>query len=574
MSETDTNDGRMRTIYAAARSLAVGAAVFALVVCAILVINHVRLTSADPLGSPELGRLIAQLEERGNDPALSDQIRALDLLARKAFFTSATFERMGAWLLAAGIAVMLAALLTMRRLTRRPPDVTALPDEEEAVALPAFARWLVGVVGLAVVAVVIVFAAGRSTPFPGDAPSSTAPSPGATDGAAPVEPPPSREAILAQWPSFRGPFGGGVSASKSAPVDWDGATGRNVLWQVKVPLPGFNSPVVWGNRVFLTGADAETEEVYCFDADTGEMLWRHEVTGIPGAPAEPPEVSADTGYAAPTVAVDGRRVYATFATGNLIALDFDGNMAWGFNVGVPDNPYGHASSLIMWKNLLLVQFDDTESGNLYAFDSATGKTVWHARRNVDASWASPILVSIRGEMKVVLSAAPYLEAYNVENGILYMSVDCLSGEVGPSPAATAGLIFAANQYALLAAVDPLEGKVVWETYDNLPDVSSPLGAGELVWVATSGGALVCYEAADGTVLWEHEFDEGFYASPVMAGGNVYATDRSGMTRIFKAGREFELLTSAPLGQACVCTPAIVGARIYMRGERDLFCIGE
>ena len=154
---------------------------------------------------------------------------------------------------------------------------------------------------------------------------------------------PSREAIGRNWPRFRGPGGLGISAYTNVPSSWNGITGEGVLWKTPVPLAGQNSPIVWENRVFLTGASEDEREVYCFDADSGELLWQRAVADVPGSPSEPPEVDDVTGFAAPTAVTDGKRVYAIFANGDLACFDFDGKRLWAMSLGNPDNLYvnGH-----------------------------------------------------------------------------------------------------------------------------------------------------------------------------------------------------------------------------------------
>ena len=163
-----------------------------------------------------------------------------------------------------------------------------------------------------------------------------------------------------------------------------------------------------------------------------------------------------------------------------------------------------------------------------------------------------------------------MEAYDPRTGELWMSVDCMAGEVAPSPASTNGLVFATNQYAILVAIDPIAEEIVWETTDNLPDVSSPLAADGLLWLPSADG-VTCLDAASGDLLWQEEFGEGFYASPVLAAGNVYLLDRAGTMHIFKAAREYEPVATATLGEQSVCTPAFSDGRIYLRGESHLFC---
>ncbi|MHC4713179.1 MAG: PQQ-like beta-propeller repeat protein [Planctomycetota bacterium] len=574
MTEPQTEEARPRALARAARSVAVVACVFSLLVCALVIINHMRVKAADPLNSAALASLLEQLEENPGDAALVENVRTLDLLARKAYFTSQRFAVTGAYLLVAGIAVMLAALAVERLVERRPPDVTLLAAAEDLETWRSPARWLVGSVGLAVTATaVVLYLAGGLPGYPHGADVAEAP----VEADSPQPPEygsPTAEEIAANWPSFRGPFGRGSAAVDTAPTDWDGPTGRNVLWKTPVPKPGFNSPVVWGNRVFLTGADADAREVYCFDADTGALLWTHKVTGIPGSPPEAPEVTEETGYAAPTAATDGRRVFAMFANGDLVAVDFDGARRLAVNLGIPGNPYGHASSLITADGMLFVQFDHDAGGYLHIFDCETGLPVRTITRNVETSWASPVLAPIAGKDCILLSASPFVEAYETATGRLSLRVDCLSGEIGSSPAFGDGLVFAGNQFAILSGIDPVSEEILWQTYEDLPDASSPLAKDGLLYVATSEGVITCYEAATGEVRWKEEFDEGFYSSPVHAAGNVYVIDMAGVARIFKAAGEYQPVGSPALGEESASIPAFAEGRIYIRGFENLYCIGS
>ena len=153
---------------------------------------------------------------------------------------------------------------------------------------------------------------------------------------------------VGQWPSFRGVGGVGVGdPSMKPPIAWDGKAGRNVAWKVKTPRQGYSSPIVWGNRLFLTGGDKESREIYSYDAEDGSHVWTAAADNILGSPAKPPNVTEDTGYAAACPVADGHAVYAIFATGDVLAVDFSGKRLWGRNLGPPDNPYGHASSLMV-----------------------------------------------------------------------------------------------------------------------------------------------------------------------------------------------------------------------------------
>jgi outer membrane protein assembly factor BamB len=315
--------------------------------------------------------------------------------------------------------------------------------------------------------------------------------------------------------------------------------------------------------------------VYCFDAGTGELRWQQEVTDIPGSPGTLPRVTEDTGLSASTVATDGTRVYAIFATGDIIAFTMTGSRVWARNLGVPDNHYGHSSSLLVWKNHLLVQYDDNKGGRLLSLDTSTGNTHWETRRQTGISWASPILAQIDGSMQVILSAEPLVAGYDPETGEEKWAVDCMMGEVGPSPAYADGLVYAANEYARLVAIHPgAPEPVVWENDEYLPEVASPVVSGGLLFIATSYGVLACYDAATGEKHWEEEAVQGFYASPMVADGKLYAMDMGGIMHIYSLSKEVEKRGAPALGERAFATPAFADGSLYLRGEKYLYCIAN
>jgi outer membrane protein assembly factor BamB len=336
---------------------------------------------------------------------------------------------------------------------------------------------------------------------------------------------------------------------------------------------GLSSPIVWSNRVVITTGDAETLDIECFDADNGKLLWQTPVKDIPGSPATPPQVSADTGYAAPTPATDGKRVYAIFATGDLICLDLDGKKIWALNLGVPDNRYGHSSSLVLHNGLLLVQYDQAKGGRLVALDAMTGKIVWDIARKVDASWSSPVLANADGKTQVVLIGNPLVAGYDPMTGKELWQLECMGGEVGPSAAYADGTVFAVNEFIRLAAIKmSAPGKVAWEGNDGLPNTASPVATSQYVFMASSGGTMTCYDAKTGALLWKQENDEGFYASPIIAGDRVYMTDRAGVTRIVKADKTYSAIGACELGEKTDSTPAFMNGRIYIRSQKNLYCV--
>jgi len=362
------------------------------------------------------------------------------------------------------------------------------------------------------------------------------------------------------------------------PVNWDGKAGTHVAWKIVTPRPGFSSPILWDDALFLTGADSQSRELYCYNAATGELRWTADTADIIGSPAKLPKVTEDTGYAASTPTTDGLRVYAIFATGDVLAVDFTGKRVWARNLEPPDNPYGHASSLVVHRGRVLVQYDTYGESRLIALDAATGETAWEKKRPVGASWATPVLATVGGRTEVYLNAEPFVMAFDAETGDELWRNECLGGEVGPSPAYDNGVAYFTTDYAILAAIHTgnsgKDGTFAWQTDEELPDVSSPVAAGGLLFVCTSAGVVSCYDSQTGTLHWRHEYDEGFYSSPVVVAGRVYVTDNKGLTQVFAAAKEFQSLATNDLGEPAMGTLACRGNRAYLRGMHHLYCLTE
>ncbi len=484
--------------------------------------------------------------------------------------------RAGGLVLLVAVAVFLAAVKTAIELRRRHPLPGSCPGPGESPAMRSRARWAAAAGGgaVAVTALFLSLVSPPADPLSAGIADSPAPPPDGTPPPAFCAPDPVPPHA---WPQFRGPDGNGIAGHTDAPLRWDGPKGENILWKAPVPRPGFNSPVVWEKRVFLTGSDKSAREIYCFDADTGALAWRHEARDVPGAPAELPEVMESTGFAAPTAATDGKRVFALFATGDVVACAMDGTRAWARHLGAPKNPYGHASSLILFPSRLLVQYDGEKGGRLLALEPQTGKTVWDQARPVKISWATPIVVNTGARMEAILNSKPLLTSHDPVTGKLLWSINHLGGdgEVAPSPGYANGIVFAGTEHVAMAAVklgDP--PRILWKHEDDLPDVSSPAATDKFVIMASSGGAVTCLEAATGKPAWRQEHKEGFYASPVLAGDRVYLTDKNGVTFVFKAAEKYEELARNVLGEKVSGTPAFPKGRIYIRGDKHLFCIGK
>ena len=560
-------------------AVAVVAGFFSLVVFVLLLLNYLQVEAVDPVDN----LLLTQMRQEyaalpQEDPALAQRIRDLDLLNRKAFFNSQGHLRTGAWLLLAGVSVFLIAFKNAMRWRRTRPVLETEPAADREFLARENARQYVlwaGVVLLALglgTSLLTQRALSGTTPETATAPAEAAPAEETVAAASPTPEasaaaaaftPPSWEEMQVNWPSFRGPGSNGVAHFTTAPVAWDIETGTGVRWKAEVPLPGYNSPVIWGDHLYVSGADETTRTVYCFNTEDGTLLWTQDVAGLPGEPAEAPKVSDDTGFAAPTLVAHGDRVCAIFANGDLVSFDREGNLMWGRNVGLPNNHYGHSSSLIAYGKLLFVQFDQKKDPKLLALDIATGEPVWTVQRTA-ISWASPVLAETPWGMQLLLNSESNIDAYEPLTGTLIWTLECLGGEVAPSPCYSNGMVFTANEYAIasgiqLSAVDgQVEAAIAWEFEDLLPEVSSPIGDGERFYFGTSFGTFVCLDAKTGEELWENEFDAGFFSSPVLAGDRIYNrrqrwrhAHRAGSTGI-QPGRLHQH------GQRCLCHAGLHG----------------
>jgi len=569
---TDTGrDNSARTAGLARAALASAGVAGALAGLALGLMVHFA-AGIDTDGTPAARRLAVlkrQLLTHPGNRAVQDEFRELDYRLRRRSHAARRRVATGAWVLLAATAVCLGALKVAGDLRKALPHPQ--PVEEDRAAVFRLAKWsrrAVFGVGAAVV-VGAAWLAGTSPDILGR------PIPLPIDWDAEAK---------KQWPRFRGPGGLGICRHEGIPDAFDAPAGKGLLWKVEVPLPGHSSPVVWGRRVFITGADKKTRAVYCHDADTGKLLWQRGVKP-PSSPAKAPEVMEDTGLAAPTAAVDGRRVFAVFANGDLACFDLDGKPRWATNLDLPENMYGHSASLTTRGGKVIVQYDqgdDAEAGKseLVAFDAGTGRLAWATARPVGASWSSPIVIETPAGPRIVAAGDPWVIGYDPKDGKEIWRADCISGDIGPSPVFAGGTVYAANVGSYLAAIKAdgrgvvTDTHVVWKAEDGLPDLCSPLTDGRRVYLLESGGFMTCYDAAKGAKLWEHDLEMTFQASPTLVGERIYLISEDGVVLIVAAAGEFKELGRAKVGEKVVASPAFAPGRMVVRGKKHLFCFGE
>ena len=598
MATTNTNtaageaaaSAEARPGYRAAKRLAALAGLFSITVAAMMFGNYWHLKRVDPLNSPQLVALRAELADEPGAEPIKEQIRALDLELRNEYFRLKRFSETGAYLLLIGAVVAVASLKLAVSYHDRPPmpsDQAPGASEVEA-RLVTQKRWAVGVLGIALIVSAVVLAATMPLNLTRAQAVDDSQAGGPADGgAAPTTPaataPPTAEQLAANWPGFRGPGGLGVSQYDNAPESWNGADRTNILWKTPLPLEGKNSVVVWNDRLFCTGANATTRQVYCLDTATGRMVWLRRVDGVEGS-GEAPDVTDDTGYAAPTGVTDGHRFYAVFANGDLAAFDFAGERIWAVALGTPKNHYGHSTSLAMHEDLLLVQLDQGYGSEglsaVLAFDGATGEQVWKTDRDVGASWTSPIVIHAAGRSQFITVASPSVISYDPRTGTELWKSDQMSGEVAPGPIFAADLVLAVAPMDQLVAVRPdgsgdvTESHLAWSMIDDVPDIVSPLSDGERVYMLTTSGVLSSCSIKDGKVIWNHDYEMTFRSSPGLAGGRLYLTNSKGVTFIVRAGDTFEQLGQCELGEPVDSTLALLDGRIYLRTDKHAYAIGD
>jgi outer membrane protein assembly factor BamB len=594
-----------------AQNIAIVAGIFCSVVALLLLLNFWQISKADPIESKALEVLFERLREDPNNDGLKAEIRSYDLLARKAYFNSQWQIQTGAVLLIFG-AIVLAFALRVYYSAKAKIEAPETVVENE-IAGRILAQKGIVIVGAVIFALAfaasfasvnylekynIEAAVAENEPQPtdegiqvievGSAKTDSAKAVTTGDSAvsavvaadsAKIETAPAAVVLSAQniknnHNSFRGPFGQGVSYMKNIPAQWDGAAGTNIAWKAAIPKHGYNSAVIWGDKIFISGSDNQSREVYCFDRATGKLLWTGKADNIQGSPANPPKVTADTGLSAPTLTTDGNHVYAIFATGDVIAFDMNGTRVWARNLGVPDNHYGHSSSLLVWDGKLFVQYDTNRGGKVLALKTDSGETAWEKTRSSKISWASPVMAQVDGKYQLILTADPIVAGYDIKTGEELWQVKCMMGEVGPSVGFADGIVVAANEYAKMVAIDVKTQAILWEADEYLPEASSPLAYNGLVVIATSYGVLACYDLKTGEKYWEHDVGKTLYSSPTYADGKIFMMDNDGVMRVYEFGKEMKLISENKLGEKAGTTPAFTNGKIYIRGDKNLYCIGK
>jgi outer membrane protein assembly factor BamB len=555
------------------------AGIFTVIVALTMLFSLIQLKTINPLDNPAF---VSVKEEYDKDPENAnkiEQVRAMDLMARKAYFASRRQVETGSYLLLAGAIAFILCQRLIADNEKVIPSVPGTKPDQTATQNRRRNYLLITATILTAGAVVSSFILRSDLPDLRAAKSSKGEAESKTSGKKSK----AETAVVmdefkpdeTNYPFFRGQDSRGIAGGEGYPAEWNGETGLNIKWKMQLPSQGKSSPVIWGDRLFMTGANGTSGEVYCIDKKTGTLLWTASASGIQGEPSVLPKMDAEAGLAVPSPAVNSSSVCALFANGNLICLDHEGNKKWAINTGTLENAYGYSCSLIIYENIVIIQHDSEKRLSMMGYDISTGNMIWETARSGHPVWSSPVIGTFNGKPQVIINGNPAVTAFNPVDGKELWSIDVLTGDVAPSLAVNGSMVFAVTDYQKLAAVKPgTNASIAWQDNTYTSDVSSPVANNQILVIATGYGDVACYNSQAGDTLWTHYFMDPFYASPVIADNKVYLLDRSGMMHVVKADKKFELVAESPLGEPADCTPAFSDKNIYIRGKNNLYCISQ
>ncbi len=388
-----------------------------------------------------------------------------------------------------------------------------------------------------------------------------------------------------EWPCWRGPRLDGTSIEKNLPIEW--SPGKNIEWKAAIPGDGHSSPVVHGDRIFLTSCLKKEEQrvLICLDRKTGKILWQRVVLT---APLE--RKHRLNSFASSTAATDGKLVWVTFFKKPDIIVtcyDVDGKEQWRTSPGEFHSRHGFCSSVIPYKDSIIINGDQDGKGYIVALAKKTGKELWRTwRPNNTRSYCAPLIVNAAGKTQLVLSGSKCVASYDPENGEQHWIID------GPTEQFVASLVYGDGVLMLTAGFPEYhnmgilpDGKgnvtkshVLWHEA-NVPHrkasyVPSPVHYKKWFYVVSDLGWLNCFETKTGKRLWMKQLGRHHSASPVIADGNLYISDDDGMTFVLEAGPEFKVVAQNNLKEACYASPAISRGQIFLRTMNHLWCIGK
>lgn len=419
------------------------------------------------------------------------------------------------------------------------------------------------------------------------------------------------------WPSFRGPNASGVAEGTNPPVTWDLEKPQNVLWKTDIPGLSHSSPIVWGNNIFVItavsseakptfkakdrGIDLATDDVrhtwmiFALDKRNGRVIWTEKAyEGVPRAKRHVKATQANS-----TPVTDGRYVVALFGSEGLACYDLKGKLLWKQDLGVlnpglwddKESSWGHASSPIIYRDLVIVQADGHKQSFIAAFNLKDGKQAWRVERNEITSWTTPTIYRGKDRVELIANGGRYIRGYDPSTGKeLWRFADNDTQVKMQAPLIANDLIYITGGYppgrAMYAfrpgAVGDISLKsgedknafLAWSTSKGSPYTPTPIIYGDLFYALADNGVLSAYDAKTGENIYQQRLPTSFSASPVAANGKLYLSSEDGDVFVVKAGRQYELLSRNVMGQPLMATPALTEGMLIVRGENAIYALGE
>ncbi|MBI4902736.1 MAG: PQQ-binding-like beta-propeller repeat protein [Acidobacteria bacterium] len=425
--------------------------------------------------------------------------------------------------------------------------------------------------------------------------------------------------VAGDWPQFRGPSASGIGDGEKPPLSWDAEKKKNIAWSTEIPGLAVSSPIVAGNRVYVTtaiSADAKQSlrtglygdtdpvndltahewRVIALDKDSGKVVWQQTAhKGVPKTKRHP-----KSSQASPTPATNGEVVVAYFGSEGLFAYSKDGKLLWKKDLGLqnagwffdPDSEWGAASSPIIYKNKVIVQCDRQKDSFIAAFDITEGKELWRTARAEIPSWGTPTIVTGKDRTEVVTNGTKAIRGYDADTGRELWTLGPNSEVTCTTPVSGHGLIFVTAGYPPVQPVYAIkvgsngdlrlkDGKesseaIAWSKQRGGVYLPSPIVYGDHLYTVANNGILTVYDAKSGTRVYQQRVGGGgsFTGSPVAAAGRLYIPTEEGDIYVVKAGAQYELLAKNSLGEPLLTTPALAGDLLVVRGAKHIFAIKE
>ena len=398
------------------------------------------------------------------------------------------------------------------------------------------------------------------------------------------------------WPQFRGPTVQGIADAPNLPLNW--SPDQNVRWKTPIHGKAWSSPVIWGNKIWLTSATADGKQLFvlCVDKQTGKILIDEKLFDVP----TPQYCIPFNSYASPTPVVEEGRVYVTFGSPGIACLDSsNGKMLWQRRDFVCNHFRGAGASILIWKNLLFLPFDGSDYQYVVALDKRTGETVWRTDRSIDYKDIQPngrplgdgdmrkafstCRIADFGNGPILLSeGSKCFYAYEPTTGKEIWRMENRKAHSGSiTPLIGKDLIFYTTGHGSppeLWALKPgghgvlTDSQIAWKAKRAVPTRSSPVLYDGLIYMVNDTGVVNCVDATNGQDVWHGRIDGTFSAAPIVAAGRVYFFSEDGPATVLATGREFKVLATNHLDAGCMASPAVSGNALFIRTKTSLYCI--